>query len=33
MRNLIEGYDDLEKKLGYQPNFHDDHIEKVTNGK
>ena len=30
MRNLIEGYDELEKKLGYEPNFHDDNIEKVT---
>ena len=29
MRNLIEGYDELEKKLGYEPNFHDDTIEKV----
>ena len=29
MRNLIEGYDELEKKLGYEPNFHDDNIEKV----
>ena len=29
MRNLIEGYNELEKKLGYEPNFHDDHIEKV----
>ena len=30
MRNLIEGYNELEKKLGYEPNFHDDNIEKVT---
>ena len=30
MRSLIEGYDELEKKLGYEPDFHDDHIEKVT---
>ena len=30
MRDLIEGYDELEKKLGYEPNFHDDNIEKVT---
>ena len=30
MRNLIEGYNELEKKLGYEPNFHDDHVEKVT---
>ena len=30
MRNIIEGYNELEKKLGYEPNFHDDHIEKVT---
>ena len=29
MRNLIGGYDELEKKLGYEPDFHDDHIEKV----
>ena len=29
MRNLIEGYNELEKKLGYEPNFHDDNIEKV----
>ena len=30
MKNLIEGYNELEKKLGYEPNFHDDNIEKVT---
>ena len=30
VKNLIEGYDELEKKLGYKPNFHDDDIEKVT---
>ena len=30
MRNLIEGYNELEKKLGYRPDFHDDNIEKVT---
>ena len=30
MRNLIEGYNELEKKLGYEPDFHDDHVEKVT---
>ena len=30
MRTLIEGYNELEKKLGYEPNFHDDHVEKVT---
>ena len=30
MRNLIEGYAELEKKLEYEPNFHDDYIEKVT---
>ena len=30
MRNLIEGYNELEKKLGYEPNFHDDYIEKIT---
>ena len=29
MRSFIEGYDELEKKLGYEPDFHDDHIEKV----
>ena len=29
MRNLIEGYNELEKKLGYEPNFHDDEVEKV----
>ena len=30
MRNLIEGYDELEQKLGYVPIFHDEYIEKVT---
>lgn len=30
MRKLIEGYDELEEKLGYEPNFHDDNIEKIT---
>ena len=30
MRNFIEGYDELEKKLGYEPNFHDDKIENIT---
>ena len=30
MRNLIEGYNELEKKLRYKPNFHDDKIESVT---
>ena len=29
MRNLIEGYNELEQKLGYKPNFHDDYIEQV----
>ena len=29
MRNLIEGYAEIEKKLGYEPDFHDDHVEKV----
>lgn len=30
MRNIIEGYNELEKKLGYEPNFHDNHVEQVT---
>ena len=30
MRNFIEGYNELEQKLGYEPNFHDDNIEKIT---
>ena len=30
MRNFIEGYDELEQKLGYEPNFHDDKIQKIT---
>ena len=30
MRNLIEGYNELEEKLGYEPNFHDDTIEKIV---
>ena len=25
-----DAYNELEKKLGYEPDFHDDHVEKVT---
>ena len=30
MRNFIKGYNELEKKLGYEPNFHDDKIQRIT---
>ena len=30
MENFIEGFKELERKLGYEPDFHDDYIEKVT---